>query len=285
MGGFMGRVANRNGQRAAGPVSGLAIPISRRFPLWWFGKSGLALGLLTASVASLNAVTLKPKTFPLKVLGVQVDLPVTIGFDMKSEGDAVALQLSAEASLKSLQDNALQIARALPVPRGNCDREGVNPVVNSIDEASISPSGDTAVVAIKGHVTAWVCAKPLGIAMKTEGPRDSVSITATARVSVIEGKQFGLQLAGPVTVKTGNALTEEAVRLFTGDISASITNALTSALNTDQARAKLPSLPGLEGAINDAAFAANGDTLLIRAHGSARMTSDAFNSLLDTMSK
>lgn len=230
-------------------------------------------------------MTLKPKTFPLKVLGVQVELPATIAFDMKSEGDAVALQLSAEASLRSLQDSALRIARAMRVPRGNCDRQGVNPVVNSIDEASISPSGDTAIVAISGRVTAWGCIKPAGIVMKSEGPSDSVSITATVRVSVVDGKQLGLQLAGPVTVKTGNALTEEAVRLFTGDISTSITNALTNALNADQARATLPSLPGLEGTINDAAFAANGDTLLIRAHGSARMTSDTFNSLLDTMSK
>jgi hypothetical protein len=128
-------------------------------------------------------------------------------------------------------------------------------------------------------------AKPAGIVMKTEGPSDSVSISAPVRVSVVDGKQLGLQLAGPVTVKTGNALTEDPVRLFTGDISASITSALTNALNADQARAKLPSLPGLEATIKDAAFASNGDTLLIRAHGNARMTSDTFNSLLDTMSK
>ncbi|MCA6108050.1 hypothetical protein [Bradyrhizobium cenepequi] len=249
------------------------------------GKISLALGLVTVSAASLCAVTLKPKTFPVKMLGIQGDLPVTIAFDMKTEGDAVALQLGAEASLKSLQDNALQIARALPVPRGNCDRQGINPVVNSIDEASIAPSGDTAVVAIKGHVTAWVCAKPAGITVKTEGPRDSVSISAKVRVAVIDGKQLGLQLAGPVTVKTGSTLTQEAIRLFTGDISASITNALTNALSTEEARAKLPSLPGLEGSITDASFASDGGTLLIRAHGNARMTSETFNSLLDMMNK
>jgi hypothetical protein len=281
----MGGVAKRNGQRVEGLVSGQARPISRSFRPRWFGGSGLALGFMIASIASLSAVTLKPKAFPLKVLGVQVDLPATIAFDMKTEGDAVVLQLSAEANLKNLQDAALQIARALPVPRGNCDREGVNPVVNSIDNASISPSGDTAVVAISGHVTAWACIKPAGIVMKTEGPHDSVSITAPVRIFVTDGKQLGLQLAGPVTVKTGNALTAEAIQLFTGDISASITKALTNALNADEARAKLPSLPGLEAAIKDAAFAADGNALLIRAHGSARMTSDTFNSLLDTLSK
>jgi len=261
----------------------LVAVVLRYLPRRWSYKGGLVLGLVTASLAS--AVTLKPKTFPLKVLGVQVNLPTVNGFDMKSEGDAVALQLSAEGRLRDLQDKALLIARALPVPRGNCDRQGVNPVVNSIDEASISPEGDKAVVAITGHVTAWVCAKPAGITVKTEGPRDSVSVTAKVRVAIINGKELGLQLAEPVEVKTGNALTAEAVRLFAGDISASITNALTSALNADQARAKLPDLPGLDGTIADAAFAADGETLLIRAHGSARMTSDTFNSLLDTMSK
>jgi hypothetical protein len=256
-----------------------------RIKLGWhsFGTSGLALAFLSAFIVAAGAVTLKPKTFPLVILGVTIDIPVTISFDMKTDGDAVAIQLSAEANLKNLQDKALDIARALPVPKDNCDRTGINPVVNSIDSASINPAGDTAVATIGGHVTAWGCVKAAGI--KTEGPRDSVTITAPVRISIVGGKQIGLQLAAQVTVKTGNALTEEAVRLFAGDISASITSTLTNALNADQARAKLPSLPGLDGTINDAAFAADGGTLLIRAHGSARMTGETFNSLLDAMNK
>lgn len=258
-----------------------------RIRLGWhpFGSGGLALAFLSASVIAAGAIALKPKTFPLTVLGVTIGVPVTISFDMKTEADAVAVQLSAEASLKGLQDKALDIARALSVPKGNCDRTGVNPVVNSIDNASIDPVGDTAVVTIGGHLTAWICVKPAGITMKTEGPRDSVTITAPVRISIIDGKQVGLQLAAPVTVKAGSALTGEAVHLFAGDISASITSSLTGALNSDQARAKLPTLAGLDGTITDAAFAADGSTLLIRAHGSARMTGETFDSLLASVSK
>jgi hypothetical protein len=285
VGDFMGRVVCRDDQRGTGLFSGLAAPRLRDLPRRWLSKSTMAAALVTASLVGAGGVTLKPKTFPLKVLGVQADLPVAISFDMKSEGDAVALQLNAEANLRNLQDNALQIARALPVPRGNCDHEGINPVVNSIDDASISPANDTAVVTIKGHVTAWGCAKILGVTAKTEGPRDSVSISATVRVAIVGGKQLSLQLVGPAMVKTGNALTAEAINLFTGDINDKLTNALKDALNADQARAKLPNLPGLDGTITDAAFAANGDTLLIRARGNARMTSETFNNLLDSISK
>jgi hypothetical protein len=248
-------------------------------------KVGIPLVLLVASSAGSDAVTLKPKTFPLKVLGLQLDLPVTISFDARSEGETMSLQVSAEGNLKSIQDNALQIARTVPVPEGNCDRVGVNPVVNSIDAASIAPSGDTAVVSISGHVTAWVCVKPAGITMKTEGAKDSVSISASVRVVNIDQKELGLQLVEPVTVKTGSALTEEAIRLLAGDINASISKALTNALNTDQARAKLPTLPGLDATIQDATFAAEGATLVIRAHGTARMTGDTFNSLLDSLGR
>jgi hypothetical protein len=258
-----------------------------RIQLGWdaFCAGGLAFAFLSVSVISVAAVTLKPKSFPLTVLGITLDIPVSISFDMQTDGDAVVVKLSAEANLKNFQDRALDIARALPVPKGNCDRTGVNPVVNSIDSASINPAGDTAVITIGGHVTAWICLKPAGVTVKTEGPQDDVTITAPVRISIINGKQVGLQLAAAVTVKTGNALTEEAVHLFAGDMSAKITAALTNALNSDQARAKLPNLAGLDGSINDAAFAADGGTLLIRAHGNARMTGETFNSLLDSASK
>jgi hypothetical protein len=96
--------------------------------------------LCTTLTTSASAFDLKPKVFPLTVLGVKVDIPVTISFDANTEGDALALHVRAQANLKGAQDKALDIARAIPVPRGNCDRNGANPVVNSIDSASIAPA-------------------------------------------------------------------------------------------------------------------------------------------------
>lgn len=242
--------------------------------------------LLTATLAtSTSAVDLKPKLFSLTVMGVKIDVPVTISFDANTEGDALAVRVRTQASLKNIQDKALDIARAIPMPRGNCDRNGVNPVVNSIDSASIAPAGANAVVTLSGHVTAWVCEHPLGATMKTIAASDSVTLTAPVEIIVIDQKQIGLQLAGPVSVTTGHALTAEVANLLAGDISASITSQLAKALDASEARATLPNLPSLEGNIQSAQFAGEGSELLVRAAGTARMNGDAFSSLLELMNK
>jgi predicted DNA-binding ribbon-helix-helix protein len=243
-----------------------------------------AVTVLTSALAA-SAIDLKPKVFPLTVLGVKVGVPVTISFDANTVGDALALQVRAQASLKEVQDKALEIARAIPVPRGNCDRNGVNPVVNSIDSASIAPAGTNVVVTIAGHVTAWVCAHPFGATVKTIAASDSVTLTATVQIIVIDQKQIGLQLASPVSVTTGDALTAEVANLLAGDIGASITSQLANALNASEARAGLPDLPGLVANIQSVQFAGEGPELMVRAAGSARMSSETFNSLLALMNK
>jgi hypothetical protein len=204
---------------------------------------------------------------------------------VQTAGDSLDLQVRAEGNLKDIQDKALDIARALPVPKGNCDREGVNPVVNSIDSASITPRDNTAVAAIAGRVTAWACAKVFGSTIKTETVSDSVALTAPVGISVVDQKQLGLKLVGPVAVKTGNALTAEVANLLAGDLSASITSALTRALDTNEARASVPNVPGLEVNIQNGQFAADGNVLLVRASGTARMSSQAFNTLLELLNK
>jgi hypothetical protein len=102
---------------------------------------------------------------------------------------------------------------------------------------------------------------------------------------VVDQKQVGLRLAGPVSVTTGHALTAEVASLLAGDISASITSELAKALDTNGARASVPNLPGLDAAVQSAEFAAEGPDLLVRANGTARMISDAFNALLELVNK
>jgi hypothetical protein len=84
--------------------------------LVYSGALALALGLFAGPD---QAIDLKPKAFPLAILGVRVTIPVTISFDAKTEGDRLALRVRAEGNLKDVQDKALDIARALPVPEGN----------------------------------------------------------------------------------------------------------------------------------------------------------------------
>jgi predicted DNA-binding ribbon-helix-helix protein len=245
----------------------------------------LGVALLAACSAPGRAVDLKPKTFPLTILGVEVGIPVTISFDAATQGDALVLQVRAHGDLRDIQDKALTIARAIPVPTDNCARTGVNPVVNSIDDASIAAASDTAVVTISGHVTAWICERPFNLTTKTILAADSATVSAPIKIVVLDQHEIGLNLAGPVTVSTGHALTAEVANLLAGDISGSLTAALTGALNASQARASLPTLPGLDATVQSAAFAADGANLLVNAAGTARMNGEAFNKLLEFMGK
>ena len=254
-----------------------------RKTLIWVIRLAIAAWLAGTAVAS--ALDLLPKTFPLAVMGVKVGLPVSISFDANTVGDKLQLKVRAQASLKGVQDNALAIARAIPMPKGNCDREHINPVVNSIDSASITPSGTNAVVTISGRVTAWVCEHPFGATVKTILASDNVTITTPVRVVVVNQNQVGVQLAGPVTVRTGNALTAEVANLLAGDVNSLIAAQLAKALDASEARMKLPDMPGLEATIESAAFAAQGDQLLVRAAGTGLMTSEVFSKLLETINK
>jgi len=58
------------------------------------GISLTAAAVLATTLAA-SAIDLKPKMFPLTVLGVKVGVPVTISFDANTVGDALALQVRA----------------------------------------------------------------------------------------------------------------------------------------------------------------------------------------------
>jgi hypothetical protein len=102
---------------------------------------------------------------------------------------------------------------------------------------------------------------------------------------VIDQKQIGLKLAGTASATTGNALTAEAVRLLIGDLTARVSAELSKALDASEARAKIPSLPGLEVTVEEAEFSQDGMRLLLRAKGTAKMSGAAFSALLDFMTK
>jgi hypothetical protein len=243
---------------------------------------GVALGFLSGPV---RAVDLEPKSFPLTVLGVGIQIPVNVSFEAHTEGDLLLVQLKARGNLADLQKNALNIARAIPVPKGNCDRNGVNPVVNSIDAASITPSADTAVISLKGRVTAWGCAHAAGITVKTILASDDVELVARVQIIVVDQKRIGLKLVAPVSVTAAGALTTEAVNLLAGDVSSSITASLQKSLDASEAQASFPNLPGFDPTIEHAAFTEDGPTLLVQADGSAKLTAATFSSLLASMSR
>lgn len=244
----------------------------------------LAVGLLMAAIGCMggaaHALDVGPENLPLTVAGVAVQIPVAGTLDVRTDADAMAVKASATGDLHAIQDQALAIARGLRLPHDPCAHKGLNVIVNSIDAAKITPVKATAVVDLSGHVTIWLCKKILGEMVKAEIASDSVAISAPVELFAPSPQAVGLRLAGPATLKTGDALTTQAASALVGDVNAALTVQLSKLLNADRARAALPPMPGLDARIESAAFAQDGAKLTVRASGRATMKSPAFAALL-----
>lgn len=171
------------------------------------------------------------------------------------------------------------------MPVGNCDRKGLNVVVNSIDDAKIAPEGHAAVIELAGHVTVWGCTGLFGRDAKTIVVSDSVRVTLAVELVVIGGKEIRLKLSRPAEFTTGNALTAEAARVFLGDLNAKLSSALKEMLDARQARAALPELAGADLTIADATFGPAGSVLTVQAKGNGTLNSEAFNRALEFLTK
>jgi hypothetical protein len=226
------------------------------------------------------ALDVGPKTLPLTVAGVPVQIPVAGSMDVQKDADAVTLEASATGDLRQIQDHALAIARGLNLPRDPCAHKNVNIVVNRIDAATITPRDKSAVVDLSGHVTVWLCKKVLGTLLKTEIASDNISISAPVELYVPNPQSIAVRLTGPPTLKTSDPAMTEAANAFVGDLNGALTVQLSKLLDTARARAAVPSLPGLDVAIENAAFAQDGSKLTVRAKGRAMMTSAALASFL-----
>src|SRR5262249_50042902 len=134
------------------------------------GMSNSLQNLLTTTIVILSMtagvlaqdVHVGPITLTVAVLGVDVAVPVEGDVAIATADGAFSVALSAHANLAELQAKALPIVRALSLPRDNCAKPDLNPVVNSVDSASLQPGPDHSVlVAMSGDVTLWECGKVL----------------------------------------------------------------------------------------------------------------------------
>ena len=238
-----------------------------------------------ACMAPALALDVGPKTLPLKVAGVTVEIPVAGSLDVHTDADALNVKASASGDLQAIQDNALAIARGLRLPHEACARNGVNVVVNSIDAAAITPAKTSVVIDLSGHVALYACTKVLGSPLKTKLAEDSVSISAPVELYLPTPNSVALRLAGTATVATGRPATMEAASAFLGDVNAALSAQLGKLLDTERARAALPALPGLDVDMESATFAQDGKKLLVKASGRARMSVEGFAALLAFMSR
>jgi hypothetical protein len=240
--------------------------------------------VLTTVAAALDV----KKTVPLSVQGLSLSVPVTGSIQINSQGADLNVQANAVGSLAEVQGRAVEIARRLPVPTGNCDRRGLdkpNVVVTSIDDAKVTPDGKSAVIELAGHVEVWTCVKLLGRDAKNKDFSDTVRVTAAIELIVVSGKQVGLRLSRNAELETGHHLTSEAARLFVGDLNVKLSSALAGMLDAGNARATLPDLPGAEYTITDAQFRADGPTLTVQVQGGGKVTSEGFSRLLEFLTR
>jgi hypothetical protein len=103
----------------------------------------MAIGVVAAPLACgasfpANALEVGPKSLPLTVAGVSVEIPVAGSLDVRSDAAAIALQASAVGDLGSIQDHALAIARGLRLPSDACAHKGLNDVVTLAADASLA---------------------------------------------------------------------------------------------------------------------------------------------------
>lgn len=240
----------------------------------------VAASFLCVAAGPAHALDVGPKDLPLTVAGVPVQIPVAGSIDVRGDGDAITLEATASGDLHAIQDHALAIARGLRLPRDPCAHKNVNVIIKSLDAASITPRGDSAIVDLSGHVGVWLCGKVLGQTVKTELASDSLDISVPIELYVRDPQTIGLRLSGPATLKTGDPATADAVKPFANDLNELLTAQLARLLETSRARAGAPSMPGVTVTIEDAAFAQDGTKLSVRAHGRATMNSTAFASFL-----
>jgi len=245
----------------------------------------IAAAVLIVGATQALALDVGPKAIPLKVAGVSVEIPVIGRFDVRTDADTMALAAFATGDLQAIQDNALPIAQGLKLPSDACKRKGVNLVVNHIDSASLRPMKTSVMIDLTAHVTVWVCAKVLGVPLKTKLAEDDVRITAPVELYLPTPRAVGLRLSATATLDTSNPKLREAATVLVGDVDAALSEQLSKVLDTTRARAAAPSIPGLDIDIESATFAQDGDKLLVKAKGHANVSSDAFTALMGYLGK
>jgi hypothetical protein len=232
----------------------------------------VVLAVLTAPAAAAP-LNVPPQQFEFEVLGVTLALPVTAKIDVVTEGDDRVATGVAVGNLGDLQANAVPIARAIPLPNQPCaNPNGLNVVLEAIHSASIAAEGDVASLTMVGTVTGYGCLMGVGAPVAST----QLAITAPLQIDVASSTDIGLKLAGPIDIVAAG-MPADVTALLTDQVNAAISTALAEA-RTGQVPAIEP-IPDLVIHISDAAFFAEGETLMIKMAGTSRMSEETFQAL------
>jgi hypothetical protein len=147
-----------------------------------------------------NGAPLGPLTFQSDVAGTKVEFPVELSLSLSTSPLGVHLTVLADIGFSNLQAQFDAIAKSLPMPN---DTSGYGTkTVAKVTGASLSASGDTAVVAATVDVEIWQIEKglPGGITVRTRrecvdlGPLGKACVDIPERVEFPPGPDIKLKL-------------------------------------------------------------------------------------------
>jgi hypothetical protein len=233
--------------------------------------------LLAATPAAAAPLAIPQQQFAFDALGTQVTLPITAELDAVAEGEGYLVSGTTTGNLGDLQAKAAPIARAIPFPRTPCaNQNGINVVVDSIQSAAIEAAGETARLSLVGTVTGYGCLMGVGAPVATT----QVAITAPLRIDVASPTDVGLARAGPVELIAAG-LPADLTALLNQQVTAAVDLALAEARTKGDM--SIEGLPDVNMEITNAAFFAEGETLMVRFEGNSTMSAETFASLLEEL--
>ncbi|RFB80000.1 hypothetical protein [Methylovirgula sp. 4M-Z18] len=220
-----------------------------------------------------------PKDVAFAVLGVPLHVPVRGTYMSEPEDGNLNVTIVAHGDLQAVQAHALELARALRMPPPGCGHKTLNATLTQVTAARIVADGAVARVEISGDASVALCKKILGLKVEGILDRQKVSMTAPVELYLRDPNTIGLRLAGRASLQTGQGPLGDAVRDFEGNLNDLLTKRLQSALDAKAAHANLPTLPGVDLAIDHARFAAEGDRLTVEVQAHGTMSQLAFAAL------
>ncbi len=236
---------------------------------------GLFLSIVMMGTAGAAPLHLSNLQFPITISGIAVTLSADADLDIHTTPDQVMVDGNAIIDLSDLQKQALPLAQTIALPKDNkCNAASVN----SIDAASITPSGDAAHIKLDGNITGYFCKKVLGV--EVDGQKSSNMTAEADIVAQAAEDHVGLALRGNVDAHASNDLVKALMSVFGSAVTNSLSASVAHALDGTQISTSIPTLPDLVIHLSDVSFFGDGPTLKLRAKIAASIGPQGLTQLL-----
>jgi hypothetical protein len=252
-----------------------------------------------------------PVTLNQSIQGVPVEIPVTSFVGMSTTQQGIAVRIRLEARLRNLQTKIGSIVDTVALPTDNCSHFGIDNLTARIWGKSLTPSGNLALLELKGDVEDWACAKnpipcskvvmkrnSLGFdspaleffdcnpPVKNKNIQQPFTARLSARVVQLDPQNVRVDLQDPQVDLGGKlgGVTGGILKIVGININDKIADAFSHAIDANLLRQSLPpDLQKLGLAISGAAFADDSGELVVRTALQGMVTPDKMTDLMRTI--